>query len=486
MRSDHDSIIEHLKHSRYKDAELESKEYIRANPLDGQGWVMLGESLLHQGYGQAAKRVFNRAWLLDPEAAWVKEIFEVLSRTPDGDERDDIEGLLHVKKVTVAAAILSRNEEAHIEQCITALYDAVDEIILVDSSEDRTREIAASFSKVNIVPIEWKDDFADARNEGLAQIKSDWVLWIDADEVLVSEDMASVREIAGLFHDYPEPPVLHIWQLNSIRGYIQHDFSQSRMFQTNRGLRYLGRIHEQVGTHAGLYESGTYRRSVRIRVLHDGYEPLIVQSTKKLERNLRLLKLATESEPDNPGNWLYYGRESFSMGLDQQALEALLVAEELSERNPLFGRRLEIYRLKAQIYIHRKDWNRAEEACLQAIQLNKDFPDAHYLLGQIRMKQADELYRKAEASIKQSIQSLPHYRGVVSADYEIQEWKAELAIGDMAIRAGKLAEAHHIYRKHEKRHPNKEALSARIAAIEQQRQQLNHQASITPNKTRGL
>lgn len=473
MQSTYAAIIEHLQQQRYKEAEVEAKDLIRNNPLEAQAWVFLGEALMRQGNGLAAKRVFNRAWLLDPEAAWVKSVYEALERTPEGEERVDIEGLLHVPKVTVAAAILARNEEQRIEKCITALYEAVDEIILVDSSTDSTREIASKFSKVKVVSIEWRDHFAAARNEGLNHLQSDWVLWVDTDELLLEEDVSTVREIAGIFHHHQTPPVLHIWHLNQIRGEVHHDFSQTRMFPMKRGLQFWGRIHEQISGPLGIYQEETYRRAVRIRFLHDGYDPSVIKKKNKLERNLRLLKMMIEEEPNDPGNWLFFGRESLLVGQEEQALEALLEAERIGLQTPRFGRMLDVYKLLTHYYMSRKDWKQAETTCLKALEHNNQFPDAHFLLAQIRMKQADELYLQADFHLKKAKTTIKEYRGSVSADYQIGQWKADLAVADLAIRAGKLAEARHIYHVQAKRYPNIESLSQRIDMIEKQKQLLN-------------
>ena len=418
---------------------------IRQTPLEAQLWVMLGETLLLQKQAGAAKRVFDRAWLLDPQAKWVNHIYKHMQQMPLGEPRPDIEDLLYVPKVTVTAAILSHNEAANIAKCIVALQGAVDEILLVDSSMDDTRRIALQYPKVKVVPIVWEDNFGAARNIGLQHVQTDWVIWIDADEVLIPEDVNAIREVAGVFHHLSIIPALHVWHLNQVKGTIQHDFSQVRMFPAQRGLRYYGRIHEQIGTDKGIYQLDTYRRAVKIRLDHHGYEPAVLQSKGKLERNLRLLKLMVEEDPENPGHWLFYGRESLGLGLEEQAFTALLEAERLGFQTPLFGSMPEIYRLLIQIMMQRKNVAEAEAYCHKALAQSPDFPDAHYLLAQVRMRQADELLRLAEASIKQSLTSLPNYRGSVSADYHIGEWKAATSLGELAMRSGKLARAKQIF-----------------------------------------
>lgn len=471
--SNHNHIISLIQANKPQEAESELLQAIRSKPLEAQLWVMLGETLLLQKQAGAAKRVFDRAWLLDPQAKWVNNIYKAMQKMPQGDPRPDIEDLLDVPKVTVTAAILSHNEAADIAKCIVALQGAVDEILLVDSSTDDTRRIAQQYPKVRVVPIVWEDNFGSARNIGLQHVRTDWVIWIDADEVLIPEDIHAIREIAGVFDHLPIIPALHVWHLNKVKGTVQHDFSQVRMFPARRGLRYYGRIHEQIATDKGVYQLDTYRRAVKIRLDHNGYDPTVIQSKGKLERNLRLLKLMIEEEPENPGHWLFYGRESLGMGLEEQAVTALLEAERLGVQMPLFGRMAEIYRLQIQINLHRKNYGEAEAYCHKALAHTPDFPDAHYLLAQVRMRQADELLRLAETSIKQSLSSLPNYRGSVSADYHIGEWKAATSLGELAMRSGKLARAKQIFSQLKDKPGAADSLTAKLTAIETERQRLN-------------
>jgi len=453
---------------RFREAEDVCKQLVRANPLDAQGWVLLAEALMHQGFGHAAQRLFNRAWLLDPQAAWVEPVTKALKSIPKGDERFDIEGLLHVPRVTITAAVLAGDEEQSIADCLSSLLGAVDEIVVFPTSTDRTADIARQVEGVRVVPIVWRDDFAAARNEGLAHIHTDWVIWLDADERLLPEDTACVREAAGIFHAHPRLPILHIWHLNRVRDAIIHDFSQVRMFPLRPGVRYWGRVHEQVGTAAGVFQDDTYRRQVKIRYLHDGYDPDVVAGKGKLERNLRLLRLMLDEEPDNPGHWLFYGRESLAAGLEEQGHHALLEALRLAAVQPRFGRLLDIYKLLVELLMKRKLWDEAERVCRQAQEANPHFPDAHYWLAQIRMKQAESLYREAEADIRKAQEALATYRGSVTADYRIGEWLAEMALADIAFRGGKWSEARKLYAKHAHRPETRQRALSRLAWMDQE------------------
>jgi hypothetical protein len=207
----YEPIVKALHLKQYKEAEQLATEVVKAAPLVAQGWVLLGEALLRQDIGVTAAMIFERAWLLDPEAVWIGAVQKALRAIKKPIRKEEVEQLLSVQKVTVTAAVLVKNEERLIGKCLRHLEHAVDEILVIDTgSTDRTIEIAKSMPKVRLIHHVWNDDFAAARNTGLAAITTDWVIWVDGDEILFPEDVPYVRELAGLFHGSAYPPILHI------------------------------------------------------------------------------------------------------------------------------------------------------------------------------------------------------------------------------------------------------------------------------------
>jgi glycosyltransferase involved in cell wall biosynthesis len=449
-------IVELLRQRQFREAEEEVVKDIRKAPLAPQLWVLLGEALLHQGCGAAARKAFYRAWLLDPQAAWIAGVERKLKETPEGPQRSDIDELLKVKRVSVTIGVIVRDEERSIARCLSSLQGAADEIVVVDcESVDRTAEIASSFPGVKIVQTKWNHDFAALRNEGMRHMTTDWVLWVDADEHLHPDDRNAVREAAGLYDEMNPVAVLYVWQVNAMGEGVHHEFSQTRMFPLGRGLKYHGRIHEQVGpVDAGMYSGTSYRKPVRIRLFHDGYEPEIVRFKDKIKRNLSLLEQMVAEEPENPGWWTYYGRESLAAGLIDQALHGLAEAERTAQDKPAFARLLDVYMLTAKIRIHRKEWDLAEEACRKALARHPDFPDAHFYLSIIKMNQAARLQHEAETALRRSKDSFARYRGTVSPDYAIDEWKADVSLADIAKSAGRVGDAYRLYKQVIERHPH--------------------------------
>lgn len=100
------------------------------------------------------------------------------------------------KKTTISVALATYNEENNIEKCLKAVSDWVDEIIIVDgSSQDKTREIAATFPKTKIIKTTNKEVFHINKNMAIEACTSDWVLQLDADEIVSQELQQEIQDI---------------------------------------------------------------------------------------------------------------------------------------------------------------------------------------------------------------------------------------------------------------------------------------------------
>ena len=86
---------------------------------------------------------------------------------------------------TVACVVITKNEEANIQNCLESAQWA-NELIVVDAeSRDRTVELAhASGAKVSVRP--WPG-FGLQKNFGMAQASAEWILILDADERVTEE-----------------------------------------------------------------------------------------------------------------------------------------------------------------------------------------------------------------------------------------------------------------------------------------------------------
>jgi len=96
---------------------------------------------------------------------------------------------------TLSVLIPTKNSEKHIKSCVESVLSIADEIIVLDSySEDDTISIVKSFEKTEVVQSSF-NGFGALRRELLSLASSDWVLFLDSDEVVPSDLASEIDQI---------------------------------------------------------------------------------------------------------------------------------------------------------------------------------------------------------------------------------------------------------------------------------------------------
>ncbi len=94
---------------------------------------------------------------------------------------------------TLAVALIVKNEAQELPFCLNSVKDWVDEMIVLDSgSTDGTQAIAQSYGAKVYSNTHWPG-FGKQRQLAQTYIKSDYVLWLDADERVTPELKAQIQ-----------------------------------------------------------------------------------------------------------------------------------------------------------------------------------------------------------------------------------------------------------------------------------------------------
>ncbi len=100
-----------------------------------------------------------------------------------------------MKKQTLSVALATFNEEENIERCLSSLKNISDEIVIVDgTSKDRTVEIAKKFG-AKIIVRENPPNFHINKQKAIDACTGDWILQMDADELVSDELGAEIEKI---------------------------------------------------------------------------------------------------------------------------------------------------------------------------------------------------------------------------------------------------------------------------------------------------
>ena len=260
----------------------------------------------------AAYDLFKAAGRLDPALPHLKRNLNELGRRRKGHRPNKplhaaVPGLAArarelapkarpAKNLTLGLCMIVKDEEEMLDQCLAAVAPAVDEIIIVDTgSKDRTIEIANSHG-AKVIEQPWTGSFSDARNASFEAATTDWIIYLDADEVLVAEDVERLKALTR-----------RVWReafylsLTSFTGESGDGAavtnSALRVFRNRPHYRFEGRLHEQIAQHLPTYATGRIEQS-SVRVDHYGYLGAVRDAKDKSRRNLDLLKAQqAESAP---------------------------------------------------------------------------------------------------------------------------------------------------------------------------------------------
>lgn len=272
----------------------------------------------------------------------------------------------------VALTMIARNEERCIARCLSSVAPWVDEMIVLDTgSTDRTVEIAKGLG-ASVYHRRWTNDFAAARNAVLAKSDADWNLVLDADEWLVSGGehlhmLKGTRERA-----------VHYVRIDSDLGNDINRLNTSHHIARilPRGVRYVGKIHEQPAHNLPTIESP-------LIVRHDGYMP--AQLDNKRGRNMTLLAAKVKEEPGNAYYHFQLGKEYDIQHDFNEAVACYTRARELVNGRPPWYHDMVIRMIECM-----KTAGRVEDAMLFAsdeMPFWENSPDFHLSVGSLLLEQ---------------------------------------------------------------------------------------------------
>jgi len=137
----------------------------------------------------------------------------------------------------VSAAMIVRDEEKVLGDCLDSLVDCVDEIVIADTgSIDSSRDIARARG-ARVFDLPWTSDFSAARNAAIDAATGDWILYIDADERLHVPEGVKLSE----FLDDPRAAAFTVI-FQPLVGFTT--YKNWRLWRNDPRVRFQGVFHE--------------------------------------------------------------------------------------------------------------------------------------------------------------------------------------------------------------------------------------------------
>ena len=191
---------------------------------------------------------------------------------------------------TLSACLIVRNEGKNLDACLETLAPFVDEICVLDTgSTDDTLQIAARF-EARIARRPWDDDFAAARNACIELATGDWILMVDADELLDPESVGGLRPLL----DSPTTQAYLVWIDNLDGGFDRQgrptfqSIGVPRLFRNRPEIRFERPVHESIHASLDRLRSDPLEHC-HLRFVHHGNSPEAMRERDKLARNHKIL-----------------------------------------------------------------------------------------------------------------------------------------------------------------------------------------------------
>jgi tetratricopeptide (TPR) repeat protein len=268
--------------------------------------------------------------------------------------------------VRLSLSMIVRDEERTIGRVLAQAGEFCDELVVVDTgSTDRTRDIAAR-AGARVLDFTWIDDFAAARQFSWDACTGDWVLWLDADDVLTADARAAYAHVKQqVLNDRLDA----IWapyryHFDPETGVCTYAFNRERLVRRAPGVHWEGVVHEV------LIVPGD--RTILREDLYVEHRPHPERAPAKAGRNLAILERAVADGDRAPRTLFYFGNELRDNGRYAEAIEAYrdylaapgpwweAYAAEISLARCAFGAGRDDEAIGALLAALRRDASRAE------------------------------------------------------------------------------------------------------------------------------
>lgn len=289
-------------------------------------------------------------------------------------------------KKKLSICMIVKNEEKNLGRCLDSLQAIMasvsSELIIVDTgSEDQTVSIANQYTeKVYFHP--WNNNFSEMRNISIQYAQGEWILIIDADEVLTKSQ--GIMQFLNKTH--PKQVVgatvlvKNLTRLDTDKHYVM--LNSVRLFRNDGKFHYRGSVHNEPVINGEVAVTDS-------EITHYGYISTDSElMERKFQRTRSLLKAELEKNPED----IYYRFQlsvTYQMHNDDQdsLVEARKAYEVLRTGHHDPRRYLYVFFQLTRCLIKCGIYDEAEKIALEGIKVEKEYIDLYFHLAQAQAAQ---------------------------------------------------------------------------------------------------
>ena len=199
--------------------------------------------------------------------------------------------------------MIVRDAEPTLARTLQSVVELCDELVVVDTgSEDRSIEIAKSMG-ANVHQFVWIDDFAAARNFSFELCTSDWILWLDSDDVISEQSRKRLLQLkCDSLGDAADAIFIPYQHGFTASGKPELTYLRERLLRRQAGLRWNYPVHECIYVPP--------ERGLSVNDIFVEHRPTVEsRASKTPARNLKILEIALSRGERGERNLFYYGNE---------------------------------------------------------------------------------------------------------------------------------------------------------------------------------
>lgn len=147
---------------------------------------------------------------------------------------------------TISLCMIVKNEEDVLRRCLNSIKNIADEIIIVDTgSTDKTKEIAIEFTD-KLYDFKWIQDFSAARNYAFSKATKDFIIWLDADDVIMEEDQIELLKLKEELTKDIDTVILKYNVDFDEEERVSFSFYRERIVRRANNFKWLEPVHEYI------------------------------------------------------------------------------------------------------------------------------------------------------------------------------------------------------------------------------------------------
>ncbi|WP_419892890.1 glycosyltransferase [Oceanobacillus kimchii] len=223
--------------------------------------------------------------------------------------------------ISISLCMIVKNEEDVLQRILSCAKRFCDEIIIVDTgSTDTTMDIARKYTD-KIYEFEWVDSFAKARNFSFSKATKDYILFLDADDIIDDKNIGEIIKLKSKLESTYDVVTMKYITATDEYGNPTFSFKRHRLVKRSRNFLWYGNVHEYLAVNGKVLDT-------EISIIH---KPTSINK-KDSNRNIKIYeKMIKEEVEFTPRDLFYYANELKDHKRYQEAIDkyvAFLVTRE--------------------------------------------------------------------------------------------------------------------------------------------------------------